>query len=237
MKKRVFLPLVLIVLLGFVLPQYACAESAPLSDEEQEKVIYLTYDDGPYTYTEDLLDLLDEYGAKATFFVVGDRVERIPDPVRDAAERGHAIGIHCYKHIYDKIYASEEAFFDSVDRTYAAIENICGCSPRFLRFPGGSATARSYMSRHIDGGFDALKQRLADRELLFFDWDAGCDECSDGAYGAFLRAKRCCAEIDNPILLMHDTQYGSVSVTRKILEWGTANGYVFRSLDEWTPET
>ena len=67
------------------------------------KVVYLTFDDGPSAYTLELLDVLDAYGAKATFFVVGSGSG---STMRQIVKRGHSIGIHAVEHDYGKLYAN-----------------------------------------------------------------------------------------------------------------------------------
>ena len=241
MKKTELLLILFLTLISFLLPVYAGAEDAADETDTQpeyteEKVIYLTYDDGPSIYTVELLDLLDEYDAKATFFVIGGSAARMPEPVKDAAERGHAVGIHCYIHRLEKNYMSAEAFEENIDRTAETITEITGQSPCLFRFVGGSLTAYSYTQVHINGGFEAVKQSLDDKGLTYFDWDVTCDETTDGAEGALFRVKRCCQAVDSPVVLMHDTHCTSIAVTRKILKWGRENGYTFRSLDESVPE-
>lgn len=88
------------------------------------RVVYLTFDDGPGPYTEELLDILNKYNVKATFFVVGcsEHLDLLP---RIAAE-GHTIAAHSYSHNYKKIYASEEAYFDDLARVQQAISERIG---------------------------------------------------------------------------------------------------------------
>ena len=71
-------------------------------------MIYLTFDDGPGQYTEELLKLLDKYGVKVTFFVCGTKNTYL---YRKIQEAGHAIGAHCMTHNYDVVYESDEAYF------------------------------------------------------------------------------------------------------------------------------
>lgn len=87
------------------------------------KVIYLTFDDGPGPYTEQLLDVLDSYGVKATFFVTN---RGYGEMMKEIVDRGHSIGIHTMSHVYERIYASPEAYL-----------RICwGCRTLFTRIPG-----------------------------------------------------------------------------------------------------
>ena len=83
---------------------------------EPNKTIYLTFDDGPHhTNTESILDTLDEYGIKATFFTVGSYAARYPEILRETYERGHKIGCHSYTHNYSYIYRSADNMMAEVE--------------------------------------------------------------------------------------------------------------------------
>ncbi|WKA47654.1 polysaccharide deacetylase family protein [Geobacillus zalihae] len=101
----------------------------------------LTFDDGPDPYyTPKLLDLLKKYGVKATFFVVGRKVERYPDIVRRMAEEGHEIGIHNYRHISN--WLLPPLWLDwGVRRAAKAIERATGQRPVYYRPPWGHFNA------------------------------------------------------------------------------------------------
>ena len=77
--------------------------------------VYLTFDDGPSIYTDDILDILKEYDVKATFFVVGEGKEPYEDACRRIVEEGHTLGMHSYSHVYQEIYASREDFIWDVN--------------------------------------------------------------------------------------------------------------------------
>ena len=68
--------------------------------DPRERAVYLTFDDGPIPEaTPWILDVLDQFGAKATFFMVGDNAHRYPELLDEVRRRGHAIGNHTYNHI------------------------------------------------------------------------------------------------------------------------------------------
>lgn len=75
--------------------------------KESERAVYLTFDDGPIPeVTPWVLDVLDRYGVKATFFVVGDNVRKYPDIFREVVRRGHSVGNHTYHHISGHIHGN-----------------------------------------------------------------------------------------------------------------------------------
>ena len=97
-------------------------ESEPVLAKEDagKKVMYLTFDDGPSQNTEQVLDILDEHDAKATFFVTNE----FPDYVsllKEEVRRGHVIGVHTYSHDYAEIYQSTDAYFADIEQMQAVI--------------------------------------------------------------------------------------------------------------------
>ena len=96
-------------------------EKIPVKDGD--KVIYLTYDDGPSEETERLLDILDQEGVKATFFVMaqGKSLEDCKKWLKMIVDRGHAIGVHTYSHQYKEIYASPQAFLEDFKKMHDLI--------------------------------------------------------------------------------------------------------------------
>ncbi len=103
------------------------------------KTAYLTFDDGPSeAVTLQILDTLKEHQIKATFFVMGSRVESHPWIVQRALAEGHGIGNHTYTHHYQKVYASPEAFLNEVNQCANVLDSVIGFTPRIFRAPGGS---------------------------------------------------------------------------------------------------
>ena len=89
-----------------------------------------------------MLDVLETFGARATFFVIGSWVERLPEVVRDAAARGHEIANHTWTHVDADRTRELETLRDEVARTSDAIERVAGRRPTLLRPPYGSDPGR-----------------------------------------------------------------------------------------------
>ena len=106
------------------------------------RTIALTFDDGPSTTTPAALDVLDAYGARATFFVIGSWVERLPEIVRDTSTRGHEIANHTWTHVDADRTRELETLRDEVARTSDVIERVVGRRPSLLRPPYGSDPGR-----------------------------------------------------------------------------------------------
>ncbi|GEM86706.1 MAG: polysaccharide deacetylase family protein [Thermaceae bacterium] len=102
-----------------------------------EKLIALTFDDGPWPVTtEAVLDILKRYQARATFFWVGKNLERYPQIARKVVEAGHAVGDHTWSHQYHKV--TPQAAAKEIDSTAALIARDTETSTRLFRPPGGN---------------------------------------------------------------------------------------------------
>lgn len=112
----------------------------PISNSmKQEKIAYLTFDDGPSKNTEKILEILDKYNIKATFFVVGPRYKLKNDLLIKIAKSGHQLAIHSYEHNYDYIYSSKENYIKDFYECFNWIKETTGTAPTIYRFPGGSS--------------------------------------------------------------------------------------------------
>ncbi len=102
------------------------------------KNVYLTFDDGPdKVVTPQILNILDQYHVKATFFVIGTAVERNTDVMKEIVQRGHSVGNHTYTHKYEDIYKSEISFLTSLQLNEALIQKLTGSQVKYYRDPGG----------------------------------------------------------------------------------------------------
>ena len=194
-----------------------------------DKVIYLTFDDGPSVYTKELLNILKEYNVKATFFVTGNGNREY---IKKAYNEGHSIGIHTYSHVYKNVYASEEAYFNDLEKVQKIIKEQTGEESRLVRFPGGSSNT---ISRFNKGIMTRLSKELERRGYKYFDWNVSSSDTvksnsDDIANTVIRRLKK-----GNNVVLQHDTKYYSVKAVRKIIEYGLANGYTFAKLDVTSP--
>ena len=150
------------------------------------RTVYLTFDDGPSSLTRPLLDVLDRYHVKATFFVVGVNDKNEIRDLQDIVNRGHAIGVHSWTHNYHQIYASESEYFSDFDRIHKAILDATGVNTKICRFPGGSVNDFNPKTRR------AIIKGLKQRGYVYFDWnvssgDAGEAGTPDAIYNMALK--------------------------------------------------
>jgi len=203
--------------------------------EETENVIYLTFDDGPSEYTELVLELLDKYNAKATFFVIAAEDEYI-HLLEDIHERGHSLGIHCAEHNFLKIYTNELSFFTDFLEAQRIIYKYTGTYANLSRFPGGSPTARTYLETRSVEAFPNVCKILGDMGVRYFDWNVQPEDSRGwSAEMTFSQFKEMVPEYPVPISLQHDTRNYSVGALENMLKWGTENGYEFRGLELSSP--
>lgn len=169
--------------------------------EEYEgyKRIYLTFDDGPSNNTNAILDVLDEYNAKATFFVIAKN--GYDKEYNRIINDGHTLGLHSYSHIYQDVYSDENGFKNDVNRIYDFVENITGVAPKFYRFPGGSSNT-IYKSDKNE-----LFDYLDEMNLTYVDWNVASNDSTYGGLSANQIANNVLNGVeglDDCVILMHD---------------------------------
>lgn len=123
----------------------------PVDAPEPTGYVYLTIDDGPNPVTTPLiLDILDHFGVKATFFVIGTQAKTNPELITEIDRRGHYVGNHTYNHKYREIYATKEAFVHSLNKNDDLIFELIGKRPRYVRAPGGLLTKYSTIKDYTE---------------------------------------------------------------------------------------
>lgn len=129
------------------------------------KQVYLTFDDGPSIYTDEILGILDEYGVKATFFVIGKKDKEAKRLYRKIIENGHTLGMHSYSHVYKQIYNSEEDFDKDFTKLWKLLYDTTGYMPTIYRFPGGSG---NMVNQH---GMEEFIRYLKNKSIVYYDWN------------------------------------------------------------------
>jgi peptidoglycan/xylan/chitin deacetylase (PgdA/CDA1 family) len=193
------------------------------------KTVYLTFDDGPSSLTMPLLDILDQYHVKATFFVVGANDKNETRDLQEIVKRGHAIGVHSWTHNYHQIYDSEQAFFSDFDRMHKEILDATGVDTKICRFPGGSVNG--YNSKTRDAIIEGLKQR----GYVYFDWnvsgeDAAKAKTPDEIYNMALNGVH---DHRVSVVLFHNTAAKQATLEQlpRFLSTLQKEGYQFAVLD------
>ncbi len=209
---------------------YLYAKGTVVEQEMPEKVVFLTFDDGPSRNTVKILDTLAKYEVSATFFVIGENLTEDGVAIaKRALEEGHMLGMHTETHSYDKIYRTVDSFLTDYDKLASRFVEEFGECPAIFRFPGGSYSA------YINPIKEDLKKELERRGFIGYDWNVSGED-SVGTPTAASIKKNIFDTIEDqsqPIILLHDSPCSNLTaeVLPEILEKLIADGYEFRTLE------
>lgn len=195
------------------------------------KTVYLTFDDGPSQYTPEILDVLDKYGVKATFFVINGRYN---STMKDIVNRGHQIGLHTYSHDYKKVYASDSAYFADLQKIHDVVLKETGVDASVIRFPGGSSNTVS--KNYSKGIMSRITKAVGEKGYVYFDWNCSNGD-ADGANTVQKQLKFCSQfpkSASRVIVLMHDTKKTTLEALPKIIEYYQSCGMTFDILTPFT---
>jgi peptidoglycan/xylan/chitin deacetylase (PgdA/CDA1 family) len=222
----------------------------PLTSDEIEQInniykhtdhkrVFITFDDGPSSsITPQVLDILNQYNVKATFFVLGMNAKAYPSLIKREYDEGHSIQNHTYTHSYKTIYTNTSVFFDEFNRTQTAIQNALNMpSYRSLvvRMPGGSNGGK-YNSQKQD-----LKVQLHEKGIANLDWNALTKD-AEGAKTKEAIMNNVVTETEGKtsvVLLMHDAADKKITVETlpDVLQYFIDNNYSFLTLDDYLGRT
>ena len=169
--------------------------------------VYLTFDDGQSANTDQILDILDEYGVKATFFVVGK--EGYNDQYRRIVEEGHTLGMHSYSHVYHDIYESVEAYGQDLEKLHTYLYELTGVDSRIVRLPGGSSNTVS------KDKIQDIIAYLGQQGMTYYDWNVSSGDAASGYVSAQQIADNVLnhvSEHHTSIVLMHDASGKNTTV-------------------------
>lgn len=169
--------------------------------EEAAHKVYLTFDDGPGIYTMEILDILDRYDVKATFFVVGKEDEHSQELLTRIVESGHTLGMHSYSHVYKDIYNSVEDFSADFHKLQDYLYEVTGVMSSYYRFPGGSSNTVT------DINIVEFADYLEMQGVEYYDWNISSGDSSSNRLRADTIVNNCIKDImkrDVSIILMHD---------------------------------
>ncbi len=200
----------------------------------QEKIAYLTFDDGPSNNTHEILDILKQYNIKATFFVLGIQVQVFPETTNRIYNEGHYIANHGYSHKYSSIYQSPEQVlneYNQCNEVVAKTINVPEYNSHLFRFPGGS----------VGGKYADLKKQaitlLDQNNILHIDWNSltGDSEKANPTEEYLMdNLQKTTEGKNNLVVLMHDAQAKHITVETlpKVIEYLQQQGYTFKNFYE-----
>ncbi len=187
-------------------------EALELSDEELYdgyRKVYLTFDDGPSSNTDAILDILKEYNVKATFFVIRKDGRENEELYRRIVDEGHTLGMHSSDHVYSSLYASKEAFTEDTENLRNFLYMVTGVEAYVYRFPGGSSNKVSAIP------MEEFCKILNDEGIVYYDWNVS----SQDAHSPILSKDRIVAnatsklaDFNQAVILFHDTASKTTTV-------------------------
>ena len=164
--------------------------------------VYLTFDDGPSANTSKILDVLQEYNVKATFFVVGKTDAVSINNYKRIVAEGHTLGMHSFSHKYNEIYASKEAYIEDLTKLQDYLYEITGVKSHYVRFPGGSSNQVSRVN------MQELIQYLNKNEIIYYDWNIASGDADAPNLSTDKIVNNCLSKIEvynkEAMILMHD---------------------------------
>lgn len=196
------------------------------------KVIYLTFDDGPGYYTKSILNTLDKYHVKATFFVTNQFPSYL-SLLTEEYQKGHTVALHTYSHQYS-IYSSVDTYLDDFNKMNEIIKTYTGSYTKLFRFPGGSSNTVSMNYKR--GIMSELAQRMTKDGYVYFDWNVSSTDASGSnstkIYNSVVNGVNSCNQC---VVLMHDIKGTTANALDSILNTLTNKGYTFATLNESSP--
>ncbi|HHW70367.1 MAG TPA: polysaccharide deacetylase family protein [Clostridiales bacterium] len=210
-----------------VVPPYIMPSSEELGNK---KIVYLTFDDGPSeNVTPQVLDILEEEGVKATFFVIGSLAEKHEELIKREASEGHIIANHSYSHDYKTLYSNVDNFMAEIEKTDNILKDIIGDSYRakYMRMPGGGFGEK----------YEPFKSVLLKKGYNYITWNVVTNDAVEKKptpEKLFANFKETLNGNRFSVVLMHDGsgQKATPQSLRMIIKYLKHEGYEFRVFDK-----
>ncbi len=205
---------------------------------EGNGTIYLTFDDGPGAYTDEILDILDKYNIKATFFVTNQfGSQKYINMIKQEYDRGHTVGIHTYSHKWP-VYTSVDTYWDDFSKMEQIVYEQTGVHPKYFRFPGGTSNTANCKYNNINNMMETLANFMTDKGYVYFDWhvDSGDTHGSKATVNYIISTvKKYVKGSGNYIILMHDIKKNTMEALPSVIDYLKEHNYTFKKIDETTP--
>lgn len=194
-----------------------CAtEKRAVMGETPKKTIYLTFDDVPFSHTTEILDILDDYGVKGTFFMLGDYMQLRPEETLEVVQRGHAVGLHGLTHKREMVYCDEYSPLYEMNDAQRILYEMTGIESKIIRLPWGSYNLSTKQ-----------KERLFEAGYVIWDWNVDTGDALGAEVPVDMVVRAAIEGIERyqrPVVLMHNMKATSEALP-KILKYIQENGY------------
>lgn len=208
--------------------------ATPEIDEEQEapketpappsRGVYLTFDDGPHKVSKDILALLDQYDAKATFFMLDNNMKNYPDAVKEMASKGHSVGLHGVTHDKNKFYQSSKSVVGEMDQTQQTLFELTGIETDLIRTPFGSAP---HMTDAYKDAVERSGYKMWDWNIDSRDWQFRDSRYVDSVIEQLTKLNR----VNQPIVILLHERPETLEHLPKLLDYLKEQGYEFKALE------
>lgn len=178
------------------------------------KVVYLTIDDGPSEYTDEIIKILNKNNVKATFFMINNNMQAYPEQVKNIVKNGNTAGFHSVSHDIHKLYVSKTSAKEEFDTNQATFKKITGQTSKVIRLPFGSKpyTPRASYNALVDSGY-----KLWDWTLDTEDWRSTSSQIMENV-------KKYSSGSDNVVLLMHERKQ-TVEILDEMIKYLKSEGF------------
>lgn len=178
------------------------------------KVVYLTIDDGPSEYTDEIIKILNKNNVKATFFMINGNMQAYPEQVKNIVENGNTAGFHSVTHDIHKLYVSKTSAKEEFDTNQSTFKKITGQTSKVIRLPFGSKpyTPRASYNALVDSGY-----KLWDWTLDTEDWRSTSSQIMENV-------KKYSSGSDNVVLLMHERKQ-TVAILDEMIKYLKSEGF------------
>lgn len=190
---------------------------------EENKIVYITFDDGPTLNTPCILQTLEKYGAKATFFVLEERIVMYPEYIKQIIHSGSAIGLHGVSHS-EKIYSTEFSPLEEMEKTNSALETLTGMRSKLVRVPFGSSyrLTKKQAENLQNGGY------------IMWDWNVDPRDSvgkiiPDKVLNNLKKGLSACKGV--PVILFHDRK-STAKILPAVLDYLSGEGYAMLPISE-----
>ncbi|MBE5909762.1 MAG: polysaccharide deacetylase [Pseudobutyrivibrio sp.] len=212
---------------------YTVDNSNNMAEEGDVPRVYLTFDDGPSDNTNEILDILDDYNVKATFFVCGKDLELYGDMYKRIVDDGHTIGMHSFSHNFGEIYQSKEAFDDDYNKIHDLILNTTGVDTHLYRFPGGSSNTVSTTPMSV------FINDLNEKGTVYYDWNVVSGDATSQAFTSDQLVDNVMNDVvqyKTSVVLLHDASNkdATIECLPKLIEALQASGAMILPITDET---
>ena len=199
-----------------------------------DKLLYLTFDDGPGKNTGRILETLEKYNAKASFFFIGRKGFSY---VSEILAAGHTLGMHGYTHNKDVCYGDDQIFLQELEQFREELAQHTDYVPRVIRFPFGSANK---INKEDPDVMKRLCKRVQEAGYRYFDFDVVARDTFDNktpeaVFNAVISGI-VATEQKHTVIVLHEPLDHSADAVERILIWGILNGYTFLPITDDTPD-